>query len=465
MATATASGLCRVTVVAPHTRMDVALPIHVPIAEIQADLLLQAAASPNGEFFVNDGVKSGGWTLARVGEPPLNADLSPAQLILTDGEELYFRLAKDTAPATVFDDVIDAIASAASHRAGKWRPSTTRRVGLTAGALAVAGALFTAATVAGGLAGAVVLSTGAVAIVACWALARGFGQHHAATLLGLIGVGCGLFGGTILLIPDTDMGEIGAVHLLAGGCVGIVYAAVSGLAAERSAPLFHAAAVAGTGLVIGTALRTWFGIPVQAAAATVAVLALAVIPMLPMLSYRVAQLPMPDIPRTPQQLRGDLETLDGELALKRSARADDYLSSLLGACAVMVGFALPWLGAARTLPAFILCALLAFIVLLKARDFSTLRQRLPLLVAGLTGVGCLALTGALWLEGAWRLGIITGGLIALAAFVFLFSLTIAGKRISPVWGRTGDIVQIILTIAVLPITLWVWGAYWWIRNI
>ncbi|ADD40391.1 type VII secretion integral membrane protein EccD [Stackebrandtia nassauensis] len=465
MAPITATGLCRVTVVAPHTRMDVALPVHVPIAEIQADLLLQAAASPNGEFFVNDGVKGGGWTLARLGEPPLNPDLSPAQLKLTDGEELYFRLAADTAPATVFDDVIDAIATAASHRAGKWQPSTSRKVGLVTGTLALAGGLVTAATMAGGLAGSIVLSAGVVALVACWALARAFEQHHAAVLLGLIGVGCGLFGGAILLIPAAEMSDLGAVHLLAGGCVGVVYSALAGLAAERSAPLFHSAAVACTGLILGTALRTWLEVPTQAAAATVAVLALAAIPMLPMLSYRLAQLPMPDIPRTPQQLRADLETLDGELALKRSARADDYLSGLLGACALMIGVSLPWLGAAETVSAFILCALLAFVVLLKARDFSTLRQRLPLIVAGLVGVGCLALAGGLWLEDGWRLGIVGGGLIAFAAFTILFSLVVAGKRISPVWGRTGDIVQIILTLAVLPITLWVWDAYWWIRNI
>ncbi|MGH8880552.1 MAG: EsaB/YukD family protein, partial [Stackebrandtia sp.] len=143
----TADGLCKVTIVSPHTRMDVALPSHIPLAELQAELLEQAAASPEGEYFVTDGVAAGGWTLARLGHAPLDPDLSCAQLAIADGEELYFRKAGDSAPAAVFDDVVDAVATAAANRSGPWRNSTTRHIGLIAAAGAIGVAVWTATTV------------------------------------------------------------------------------------------------------------------------------------------------------------------------------------------------------------------------------------------------------------------------------------------------------------------------------
>ncbi|GAA4917925.1 type VII secretion integral membrane protein EccD [Stackebrandtia albiflava] len=459
----TATGLCRVTVVAPHTRMDVALPAHVPLAELQADLLAQVAASPQGEYFVNDGVKSGGWTLARLGEPPLDADLTPAQLGLVDGQELYFRPASDTAPAAVFDDVIDAIASAASSRAGRWQAAASRRLGLVVAGAAVTGGTAVAVSVGGPVAAAAVLTAGAVLLALAWALARAFDRPDAAVYLGLLGTGAGFVGGVVMLTTGNAFREAGAAHLLAGGCLLAVYAVVATVLLPKSAPLFAAIVVAAGGLVAGTALTTWLGVTEAAAAATVAAVAVAAIPALPMLSYRFAKLPGPEIPRTPQELRDEIPPLDGELALARGVLADRILTCLLGTCAAATAVAAVWIGTERRWPSVILAVILGLIGLLKSRDFQVVRQRLPLLAAGFTALAVPVTAWAFRLTGTMRLTVIGGVLLLVAAVMLVHGIALAGRRTSPVWGRIGDIVQVVLIVSVIPMTLWVWDAYWWIR--
>jgi hypothetical protein len=63
---------------------------------------------------------------------------------------------------------------------------------------------------------------------------------------------------------------------------------------------------------------------------------------------------------------------------------------------------------------------------------------------------------------------LAGVLIALLAVTVMslgYGLGVAGKRISPLWGRTLDILEIVLILAVVPLAAWVWGLYSWIRAI
>ncbi|MBQ1071282.1 type VII secretion integral membrane protein EccD, partial [Micromonospora sp. D75] len=64
-----------------------------------------------------------------------------------------------------------------------------------------------------------------------------------------------------------------------------------------------------------------------------------------------------------------------------------------------------------------------------------------------------------------RLGLVRGGLAVVAVISLVYGLTVAGKRISPVWGRTLDIVEILLIIALVPLAVWVCGMYGWIVNL
>ncbi|MGW4296307.1 type VII secretion integral membrane protein EccD, partial [Micromonospora chersina] len=140
MATKTATGgLSRITIVAPRTRMDLALPSDVPLADLLPTLLRYA-----GEDLADEGVRHGGWSLSRLGGQPLDGGRTAAQLGVRDGEVLYFNPRAAAAPEIVFDDVVDAVATATNQRAGAWQVGTTRSFSvLLAGAALAAGAAAT----------------------------------------------------------------------------------------------------------------------------------------------------------------------------------------------------------------------------------------------------------------------------------------------------------------------------------
>lgn len=467
----TDTALCRVTIVAPHTRMDVALPAQVPLVELQTELLVHAASGPDGEFFVDDGIGVGGWALARLGEPPLDAELSCSELGVIDGEELFFRPVEDAVPGIIFDDVVDAVSVAGQRRSGVWGTAASRRFGLGIATAALAGAIGVAGFVGTVLAGTLVLIAGVIALAAAWALERAFERTRPATLLAAMGVGCGLFGGVILVSQQRPLEDLGAPQFLAGGAVLAIFALLASLAVERAMPLFHSVILAAIGLILATATCTWLPVAAPAAAATLAAVFLLVIPALPMLSYRLARLPIPDVPSSTDELRRETPPPDdaaSDLALARSDRADEFMAGLLTACAVVVGGCAMVLGLTVTgqvLPSLIMSGLFSAWLLLKSRYFRSIGQRLPLLVGGFAGPAAVAFTGATELGPNARMLVVAGGLILLTVLVLIHALAITGRKVSPVWGRVGDVVQVLIGVAIVPMTLWVWGAYWWIRTI
>ncbi|WP_425550176.1 type VII secretion integral membrane protein EccD, partial [Actinomycetospora succinea] len=144
----------RVSVLAPRTRVDVALPPDVPLADLLPVLLDMTGES------------GAGWTLAPLGQGPVDASRTLASLGVLDGDQLVLRRRADAAPPPLFDDVVDAVAEAtpASYRA--WGPGIARVLGLCGLALGLAGAVLALVVVgrAPGTAGG--LGTAAVAVVA-----------------------------------------------------------------------------------------------------------------------------------------------------------------------------------------------------------------------------------------------------------------------------------------------------------
>src|ERR687893_2823315 len=124
------AGLARVTISAPQRRVDVALPEHVPLAELLPELLRHA-----GEGLADDGEKHGGWLLRRVD----GAVLAIAQGLfpqgVRDGEVLHLVPARAAWPELEYDDVVEAIADGARRRGSVWTPESTRTATLLAGAL------------------------------------------------------------------------------------------------------------------------------------------------------------------------------------------------------------------------------------------------------------------------------------------------------------------------------------------
>ncbi|MER6595799.1 type VII secretion integral membrane protein EccD, partial [Micromonospora purpureochromogenes] len=208
-----------------------------------------------------------------------------------------------------------------------------------------------------------------------------------------------------------------------------------------------------------------FGIGAAAAAAIVATVAFATLPALPMAAYRLARLPVPSIPTGPDDLKTDTETVDGRRVLRLSERADAFLTGLLWTVSLLVLGSQVVLAGNGRLPAVLLCLVLALLSLLRARPFIGRAQRTPVLVTGTAG---LALTAAATFAGGslvTRLGLVLGGLLLTAVVSLIYGLSVAGKRISPVWGRTLDIVEILLIVSLVPLAFWVCGLYGWIVNL
>ncbi|HZE39125.1 MAG TPA: type VII secretion integral membrane protein EccD [Stackebrandtia sp.] len=453
----------RVTVVAPNTRMDVALPEHVRLCDLQSDLLDHAAAGPSGEELLDSSGTGDGWVLTRMGGAPLDARLTPRQLDIVDGEELYFTPADQAAPETVFDDVIDAVASANRSRGRKWTVAASRRFGIAVAVAALVGGAVAAAasgtTVARWTSVAMALACLCTALI----LARALGRTAEATVMGLVAGVYGAVGGALVLGRPSPFT---APSLMVAGAGLAVVLVAAGIGVPRSAPIFQSGAIAAAALTGAAALCVLADATVARAAATVATVALALIPAAPMLSFRVARLPMPSVPRSPQQLRTDTERVDGPTALIRSERADQHLTGILTAVAATLGAAAVALALDANLPALLLASLFTLLAFMRARVFVSVRQRLPFLLAATLGAAALAYCA--WTNNpdpTTRLTLLLGALVLVAAAALGFVLGIAGKPIAPTWGRLVDIAEVTLFVAVVPLTLWVWDAYWWVRTL
>src|SRR5689334_12048064 len=102
--TNTTTDTCRITVVAPAGWIELAVPTDIPIAD-----LLPALVQEAGEHAAEEGLEHSGWILQRLGQEPLDEDLTPAGLDLLDGDTLYLRPRDRALPVLEFDDIVDGV--------------------------------------------------------------------------------------------------------------------------------------------------------------------------------------------------------------------------------------------------------------------------------------------------------------------------------------------------------------------
>jgi type VII secretion integral membrane protein EccD len=458
----TTAGLSRVTIVAPRTRVDLALPSEVPLADVLPTLLRFAGQhlsdEPEGRY---------GWTLSRLGAPTLDISRTPVQLEIRDGELLYLRPRGADAPEPVFDDIVDAVATATRSRSGRWQAATSRWFGLGLGALALVSGAF-AVVFAGPphVAGALTAAILAAALLATAAVAaRAFNQNGTGVLLALMAICYAAAGGLVVFAGDRPVSTLAAPHVLVAAAAVMLVSAVAAVAVATAVHVFLASGAAAVALgIAATICLVWDATPAAGASAAL-VVALATVPALPMLAYRMAGLPVPSVPTGPDDLRTDTETVDGRRVLDLAERADEFLAGLLGGVAVIAAGAAVALVATGGLAGVILCTVVGLLLMSRARWVLGINQRLPLLAAGVVSLGAvtLAVFASAGLVG--RLAVVLVALLGLAAISIGYAVGGAGRRRSPMWGRTLDILEIVLVLGVLPLAVWVSGLYSWMRSI
>jgi type VII secretion integral membrane protein EccD len=454
-----AGGLSRVTIVSPHSRVDVALPSDVALVDLLPTLLDFAGGA------AEEAARRDGWSLSRLDGGELDSSRTPAQLAVRDGELLYLRPRGELAPVTVFDDLVDALATGTRERLGRWTSTTTRLAGLVAGVLGLlagAGALLFAGPpfAPAGLAG---LGVAAVLLVVAMVFARALGEARTGTTFAVVATVYAGAGGLLVLAGDRSLGKLTVAQVSVAATAAVVSAAVASVGIPTAAPLFLGAGVCAVAALVTMAVASALNTGLAAAAAVTVVLAYMMLPAFPMLAYRLAGLPRPNVPTEREQLRQETETVDGVEVIELGRRLEAYLSAMLGALA-LISAAGAVLVSSTGPVGVAMAGVLGLLPLLRSRWFRSRSQRLPLVLAGGIAFGAAGLAGFHTAGPDVRLLVVVGVNVAVVAVSVVSGL--AGQRQhSPPWNRFLDIVEILLILALAPLAVWISGVLEWARAV
>ncbi|MFF1922222.1 type VII secretion integral membrane protein EccD [Streptomyces sp. NPDC058221] len=479
MSTTAATGFCRVTVVAPDSRTDVALPEDIAVADVYPEILrltgrTRTAGTPAGHHLVRrDGtVLDGSRTLA-------------AQQVL-DGELLLLRPFARSLPPAVFDDVTDAVASAVSRDRRLWSDDLLRGAGL-AGAVALLVLMALVLWCADparhdmhGLPGIVAGCAGVLLTAFAGVRARVYADRAAAVALGLGALPLLLVAGSGIIGPDAGQGP-GRLQLLLG-CVTVLVASVVLVALT---PGGDAPFVAATFLATAGTLAVFVAILTETsatkAAAVCAPAAIGLVAFLPGLSARFARLPIGyAAPRPAQGGYGDPAgvpdggpgvpglPVDADGIADRARRGHELLLGLTAGCAAVLVATAAVLGFSDSAWGRLLALAAGLSLLLRARLFRYTSQIVCLLVAGIGAVALLItglalnppaelldeLTrygdrGPLGLRTMWLSAAVAAG----AALLTAVALIVPRKGLSPFWGRLLDLAESALLLSLVPLCL------------
>ncbi|GAB3147927.1 type VII secretion integral membrane protein EccD [Micromonospora sonneratiae] len=434
----------RVTVVAPHSRLDVSLPVQSTVAELVPQLvrLLSTDADRGG---------GAGWELRRLGGPPLDSAVTVTGAGIRDGEVLYLSVVDRRATPMLFDDVVDAIASAAADRPGVWRATASRNVGGAVGALA-----FTAVAVAVGFSGlsasTVALLSGALALallIAGGALSRAFGDRGLGAVVTIGGLPAALVAGLSVLAPAGQPAlALTSGRLALAGTAATVYAALAAVvvAEQRFAAAAVAAAVGGLGAF--AILLTGAG--PASVAAIVCCAAVMASPVLPMLALRLGRLPLPSVPTDVEAFRRDETPTLGPEMVGDTDAAERILTSLLCALAAIVACCAGVLLITGDRWSWALAGLAGTVLVLRARAYVGIGQRAVLLLAGATSI--LGAGVRVGLAGDSGTRLLLAGLLAFVGVVCAtYAVRAPAGSPSPYWGRLLDVVEFLALVSLVPV--------------
>jgi type VII secretion integral membrane protein EccD len=448
----------RVTVVAPTRRFDLALPSDVAFADLLPTLLRIA-----GEDSIAGSAT--GWVLHRLGQHPFDNQQSATTYSLRDGEVLYLAVAEAAVREIVFDDVAEAIARNAKSESARWAPTTTRTFGAAAAGTLVAltslvclfaGPSMVWSAIAGGLA-VLLLGTGVV-------LSRAFGDSRIGALFGFTALPYAFIAG--LFAPgDVDaLSQLGNPHLLSGFTTITLAAMIAMVGISDAVHLFLGTTAAGTLGAIGALVIAASDLEPAGAAALVAGAATALTPLLPAVSLRLAQLPLPHIPTDPDDVRHDEQPAYDATLLDQAHAADQFLTGLVSATAIVVAVCDVMLVAEGGAWGSVLVVVMSLSLMLRARHLPGLGQRLVLLIAGL--IGLIVVSGGVFVVAGQplRIFLLIGGVL-IGAISLLVGLRWPNARRSPQWASLAHLAELLLVVAIFPIALAVLDAYGWARAL
>ncbi|MFI5673872.1 EsaB/YukD family protein [Streptomyces cellulosae] len=127
MSTPEDEDLCRISVLGPHSRVDLAIPVRVPFADLLPTVVAYAGGDlPDQEH------EHEGWVLQRIDQPPFPPEATPAEIGLRHGETLHLRPRGGELPGVSVHDRTDPLAAGQDEGSDRWGVEWSRIRGQTA---------------------------------------------------------------------------------------------------------------------------------------------------------------------------------------------------------------------------------------------------------------------------------------------------------------------------------------------
>lgn len=452
----------RVTVVAPRTRIDVALPADVAVADLLPMLLEMAKeATPDG------GARHGGWCLAKLGDSPLDPSRTLGSLGIVDGDMLQLRKRAENPPPPLYDDVVDAIAESTPDSYRPWTKETAQRIGHVAGALALllgALAVFMSGPMWGGghLATSITAGVGAVVAVAAGAvIARAYQARTTGVLIAAAGglplaFVCGLS-----IVP----GGTGRASLLLASALVLIVASASIMLIGSGITTFVAAGTAAGLGVVAFAVATLIDHPAHGIAAGAVAGALAGLSLLPRLTIQLARLPLPNVPGSAEDLKEDTGFPDYRSIERRAGLAHEYMTGMIIGCGAVAAVGAVISAGAPGIWGVILAAVATLVLLLRARTYANGSQAIALLATGMLSAAGILVGWLFQMDTFGRLLWVFGALVLVAAAALVLGVVFPKQRFSPPLRRTVEVFEAICIAVVLPLALAVMNLYSTLRHV
>ncbi|RVW05779.1 type VII secretion integral membrane protein EccD [Rhodococcus xishaensis] len=468
--------MVRLTILAPHTQIDLALPSTVPVELLVPSIadLVQKHSSANDFDASEERTEPARWTLSRLGTPPLAPALSLQEHGVLDGELLVFDSAEASAPPPLFDDIMYNVAIADKGHTRPWTPQMARLTGSALAIAAAAAGSFALLQVDGSVASLVgagcALLTLVLFLVAGAVGSRVYGDTAAAVTLGAAALPVAFASG-VLLVP----GERDAPHVL----LGLVMVGATAVLALRASGVGHtvfttatAVSLFGATAALAATLTEQSVRTVGALLAAAALIGLASAPRIAML---LARLPLPPVPAPGTSVDPAEDDPDDarsvpsfESVEARTDRARRFLTGLVCAMTLLTGFgvlaaSVPVTDSGIYWPGTALAVAAATVLLFRGRTYSSAEQAVPLIGGGGTILVLLCAATALAVPVA-ALGLFAVAALAVGAALALGILA-PERTFSPVQRRASELVDYAAIAAVVPLVCWVSGIFAAVRGL
>ncbi|OBK94185.1 type VII secretion integral membrane protein EccD [Mycobacterium asiaticum] len=470
--------LSRVTLAVGDLRLDVGLPANTSIATFIDDVIdianEQIATHPGHEEVAFD-TTEGKWTLARLGDEPIDPSRSLSEANVYDGDLLTIRAIDQPLRPMLFDDIEDAD----ENPAPTWlsrdaRLFTCFGVALAA-TLAIAFLLPRATTQIYVPASA--LGIGIIAVVAACVIAhRSSGARRSEWLAaGAIPL---LFSGALYVVPDAFGAKSLPMAFALTGLASLLILLVTGRGRALHTAVIALAVIGGAAAVVDL---LWSP-PPRAIGAVLATVSVIVVYLSPRVTILLAKLPVPRVPTAGEPL-DDIETQGGttvegvnavgkqvipteEGMTVRVRRASQYLTGILTAAAVTatagcylavdVSGRFYWQGT-------VFAAAVAAVLCLRGRSHHDLVQSATLVAGGLSIALLSILKMAVGLDD-WDFPAALA-LVVLMVLVIACGIIAPRLEFSPVMRRQVEILEYLAIVLIFPLCCWIIRLYALFREL